>query len=138
MIQKIAIAAGFAVVLAAGYSFAGTPFGGDDTGFVPPVSPKSDTAKCEIKVARNVRKAIDCIIKCHIDRAALKTTDDTGEVNCETADVKKSCFAKYAKAREDELLNQSRANTGLLGTAAEVLGGGVSAGLDSRTATSCP
>jgi len=100
MIQKIAIAAGFAVVLAAGYSFAGTPFGGDDTGFVPPVSPKSDTAKCEIKVARNVRKAIDCIIKCHIDRAALKTTDDTGEVNCETADVKKSCFAKYAKARD--------------------------------------
>jgi hypothetical protein len=29
----------------------------------------------------------------------------------------------YAKAREDELLNQSRQNTGKLGTAAEILGG---------------
>jgi hypothetical protein len=32
----------------------------------------------------------------------------------------------YAKAREDLIMNKSRENTGLLGTAAEVLGGGVS------------
>jgi hypothetical protein len=32
----------------------------------------------------------------------------------------------YAKAREDLLMNKSREHTGLLGTAAEVLGGGVS------------
>ena len=34
----------------------------------------------------------------------------------------------YAKAREDYILNKSRANTGALGTAAEVLGGGIGAG----------
>jgi hypothetical protein len=34
----------------------------------------------------------------------------------------------YAKAREDQIMNQSRENTGALGTAAEVLGGGVAAG----------
>lgn len=33
---------------------------------------------------------------------------------------------RFAKAREDEELNQSRQNTGALGTAAEILGGGVS------------
>ena len=38
----------------------------------------------------------------------------------------------YTKAREDLLMNKSRENTGMLGTAAEVLGGGVSgAGLAS-------
>jgi hypothetical protein len=34
----------------------------------------------------------------------------------------------YAKAREDEALQQARANTGLAGTAAELLGGGVTGG----------
>jgi hypothetical protein len=34
----------------------------------------------------------------------------------------------YAKAREDLIMNKSRENTGLAGTAVEALGGGVSAG----------
>jgi len=34
----------------------------------------------------------------------------------------------YAKAREDLIMNKSRENTGLLGTATEALGGAVSAG----------
>lgn len=42
----------------------------------------------------------------------------------------------YAKAREDLIMNKSRENTGLIGTAAEVLGGGVSgAGLASGGVT---
>jgi len=97
MIKRIAIAVAFAVVVAAGYAMAGTPFGGDDTGYVPPGSPSSDTAKCADKVANNAKKAVDCIIKCHRDRAKLKTTDDTGEDTCETGDPTKSCLAKYDK-----------------------------------------
>lgn len=34
----------------------------------------------------------------------------------------------YAKAREDQIINDARQNTGALGTAAEVLGGGVAGG----------
>jgi hypothetical protein len=42
----------------------------------------------------------------------------------------------YAKAREDRIMDKSRENTGLLGTAAEVLGGGISgAGLASGGVT---
>lgn len=42
----------------------------------------------------------------------------------------------YAKAREDFLMNKSRENTGLLGTGAEILGGGVTgAGLASGGVT---
>ena len=42
----------------------------------------------------------------------------------------------YAKAREDKIMEDSRKNTGMLGTAAEVLGGGVSgAGLASGGVT---
>jgi hypothetical protein len=103
MIKKIAIAVALAVVVAAGYALAGTPFGGEDTGYVPPGSPKSDFAKCAVKVSTNVRKAVDCIIKCHQDRGNLKTTDDAGEDNCEGGDPKKSCFAKYLKTRDSIL-----------------------------------
>ena len=34
----------------------------------------------------------------------------------------------YAKAREDRIMNDARANTGLPGTAAELLGAGVAGG----------
>src|SRR5262249_50612738 len=89
-----------AVVVAAGYAMAGTPFGGDDTGYIPPGTPKSDFYKCASKVSTNVRKATDCIIKGHADRAKLKTTDDGGEDNCESGDPTKSCFAKYHKSAD--------------------------------------
>jgi hypothetical protein len=100
MIRKIAIAVAFAVVVAAGYAMAGTPFGGDDTGYVPPGTPSSDIAKCEDKVANNAKNATGCIIKCHRDRAKLKLADDTAEDNCEAGDPKKSCFAKYHKTAD--------------------------------------
>src|SRR5690242_8810037 len=48
-------------------SASGTPFGGDDTGFIPVA--KSDTAKCEASVGKAVSKAVACIIKCHASRA---------------------------------------------------------------------
>jgi hypothetical protein len=128
MIKRIAIAVALAVVVAAGYALAGTPFGGDDTGFVPPGSPKSDIAKCETKTATNVKKAVDCIIKCHQDRANLKTTDDTGEDNCETGDPKKSCLVKFQKTASKLIgtgcapcLNSAPAQNALFNTAVTLL-----------------
>jgi hypothetical protein len=48
----------------------GTPFGGDDTGFLPP--PKSTSAKCEAGAAKAEGKLIACIQKCHASRASGK------------------------------------------------------------------
>jgi hypothetical protein len=130
MIKRFAIAVALAVVVAAGYALAGTPFGGDDTGFVPPGSPKSDFAKCEKKYSNSVKKAIDCIVKCHQDRANLKTTDDTGEDNCETGDPKKSCKVKYQKSVSKLIgtgcpncLNSAAAANALFDTAENLLDG---------------
>jgi hypothetical protein len=128
MIKRIAIAVALAVAVAAGYALAGTPFGGDDTGYIPPGSPKSDFAKCEKKFSTKVRAAIDCIVKCHQDRANLKTTDDAGEDNCETGDPKKSCKVKYQKAVSKLIgtgcppcLNSAPAANALFDTAETVL-----------------
>ena len=83
--------------LAIGAAFASTPFGGDDTGFVPPDSPKGPVTKCEVAAATNVSKLVACIIKCHESRATGKLADQTAEEACEQTDPKKSCLAKYQK-----------------------------------------
>jgi hypothetical protein len=73
----------------------GVPFGGDDTGFVPP--PKSATAKCEAGAAKATNKLISCIFKCHANRANGKLTDDTAEDQCEkTLATGKSCAQVFA------------------------------------------
>lgn len=71
----------------------GTPFGGDDTGDLPP--PKSAIAKCEDTVNKLVGKAVACVIKCHASRASGKLTDDTAEDACETSNAGKSCLEKF-------------------------------------------
>ena len=73
----------------------GTPFGGDDTGFIP--VPKSPTAACEAAVAKAVSKAVGCVIKCHASRASGKFADDAAEDACEKASVPagKSCLEKF-------------------------------------------
>ena len=72
------------------------PFGGDDTGFVPPA--KSATAKCEGKASKAAAKLVACIFKCHDSRGAGKLEDATHEEECETTDDSKSCRAKFIEA----------------------------------------
>src|SRR3989442_1390777 len=57
-----------------------TPFGGDDTGFIPP---DTATFKCESKVGANVAKLLGCEGKCHAKRAKGSLADDTAEDGCE-------------------------------------------------------
>jgi len=77
-------------------STSGTPFGGDDTGFIPVA--KSPTAKCEASVAKAVSKAVGCVIKCHASRASGKLADDTAEDTCEKNNAGKSCLEKFTAA----------------------------------------
>src|SRR5262249_42923830 len=78
-------------LLWAGGARAQTPFGGDDTGFVPPAA----NAKCEAGAAKAVDKLIACIDKCHASRASGKLADDTAEDSCEKTLAGKSCAAKF-------------------------------------------
>jgi hypothetical protein len=74
----------------------GQPFGGDDTGFVPPA--KSATAKCETGASKAAVKLLTCIFKCHDGQASGKLEDATHEEECETTDDSKSCRAKFVAA----------------------------------------
>jgi len=74
---------GLAVGIGVGTARAGTPFGGDDTGFVPP---DKGTLKCESSVTKNAAKLTLAVSICH-DKAADagvkgKTFDEEA---CETA-----------------------------------------------------
>jgi hypothetical protein len=94
MFRTVSVAAALLVGLLVASASAQTPFGGDDTGFVPP--PKSATAKCESKASKAASKLIACILKCHDKRAAGKLADDTAEDACEKTLAGKSCTAKFA------------------------------------------
>src|SRR5262245_5353766 len=59
----------------------GTPFGGDDTGFVPP--PNSTIKNCELKVGKAVSKLASCLMNCHALRASGMLADETAEEACE-------------------------------------------------------
>ncbi len=72
---------------ASGAARAQTPFGGDDTGFIPP---DSATLKTEAKVGKNLAKFQKCVLKCHAGRAAGKFPDDMTEDGCESI-----CEQKY-------------------------------------------
>jgi hypothetical protein len=60
----------------------GTPFGGDDSGFIPP--PKSAIANCEIKVGGGVSKLALCYLNCAALRASGTLTDEAAEEACES------------------------------------------------------
>ena len=92
MVRKIALVAGLATLLSVGGALAATPFGGDDTGFVPP---DKVTLSCENSVNKTIKKYIDCVIKCHISRASGKLTTDAQEDACEQANGGKGCGDKY-------------------------------------------
>jgi len=61
----------------------GTPYGGDDTGFIPSDAPKGPETKCENGVGKAVGKLVGAIGKCHVKRVTGKLADDTAEDACE-------------------------------------------------------
>src|SRR5215470_3017724 len=95
MFKKCLILASMSLLLVAGAAYAGTPFGGDDTGFLPPGGSKGAVGKCEAAISKAASKAVACISKCHDSRASGKLADDTDEDACENANNGKSCLAKY-------------------------------------------
>jgi hypothetical protein len=76
------------------YCNAGAPFGGDDTGNIPPDGAKGPIMKCENLVGKGVGKLFAAVLKCHSDRAVGKTTDDTGEDTCESTAQGKFALTK--------------------------------------------
>ena len=93
MLRAASVVAALSVgVLWMGTARAQTPFGGDDTGFLPPAA----DAKCEAGAGKAAGKLIACILKCHASRASGKLADDTAEDSCEKTLVGKSCTAKFA------------------------------------------
>jgi hypothetical protein len=97
MTRRLAIAALLSATLAAAVALA-TPFGGDDGTANVPSDPGA--LKYEGKVGNLLAKFQKCVIKCHVNRAALKYPDDamgmgeTLEDGCESV-----CAQKYdAKA----------------------------------------
>jgi parallel beta-helix repeat protein len=68
------------------------PFGGDDTGLLPPAG--SALLKCENGIAKAISKLMAAFTKCHIARASGKTTDNTGEDACKQAAITKFVTTK--------------------------------------------
>src|ERR1051325_3437059 len=93
MVRELTIL--LATALSAGLARAATPFGGDDTGFVPP---DKATLACENSVAKAASKYGACVVKCHISRAGGKLADDAAEDACETANGGKGCGDKFGAA----------------------------------------
>ena len=96
MFRTVSVVAALVVGLCVASARAQTPFGGDDTGIVPPA--KSPTAKCESGAAKAADKLIACILMCHASRVSGKLADDTAENACETGLAGKSCFASFTLA----------------------------------------
>ena len=93
MLRSVSVVAALSVgLLWVGTARAQTPFGGDDTGLIPPAA----DAKCEAGAAKAEGKLIACILKCHASRASGKLADDTAEDSCEKTLAGKSCAALFA------------------------------------------
>src|SRR5262245_48108481 len=91
--KALALIGGLVAALAMGRAMAATPFGGDDTGFIPPTK---DIAKCEDSVGKSLGKAAACILGCHKKRADGKLADETAEDNCENnLPAAADCKGKY-------------------------------------------
>src|SRR6516162_2667492 len=94
MFRTVSVVGALVVGLCLPSARAQTPFGGDDTGFLPPAA----NAKCEAGAAKAAGKLIACIDKCHASRASGKLADDTAEDACEKTLAGKSCVAKFTLA----------------------------------------
>ncbi len=70
---------------------AGTPFGGDDTGFIPPDSVERG---CEDQITKLVGRDAVCIERCHQKRASGALPDDGIEDVCEESGAD-SCLGRF-------------------------------------------
>ena len=89
MDKQVILGSALALVLGAGAIMAATPFGADDSGFIPPDAPKGPITKCEVSVGKTVGKEVASIIKCHGSRAVGKLADNTAEDTCESSAITK-------------------------------------------------
>src|ERR1041384_4937941 len=115
--KALGLIGGLVGVLGVGSAIAGTPFGGDDSGFIPP---NKDVAKCEERVAKELGKAANCVLGCHRKRAKGSLADDTAEDTCEsTGQAASSCKGKYNKVTDNaskiKSLCPSRSEEGRVG-----------------------
>jgi hypothetical protein len=76
--------AGWSPINAAIYcdTSSGTPFGGDDSGFIPPHN--STIKTCELKVGGAESKLATCYLNCAALRASGTLPDETAEEACES------------------------------------------------------
>src|SRR2546428_4818039 len=79
-------------VVAAAWAAPGDPFGGDDSGFIPP---DTVTQKGEAKVGKAAAQYAKCVFACHAQRAKGKLATADAEDGCE-ATCKTSCTNKFA------------------------------------------
>ncbi len=91
MSRRLVVGAGVVTMVGIGAIavIAATPFGGDDSGFIPPDSPKGAITKCENGVGKGVGKLTAAILKCHAGRASGKFTTDAAEDTCEATALTK-------------------------------------------------
>jgi len=75
----LAVLVGSVLVYGTARAAPGDPFGGDDTGNIPP---DFATQKCEAKVSKATAKFVKCVGKCHISVAKQKFTSGAEE-GCE-------------------------------------------------------
>ena len=83
MRTTLMVLAGTAVVAIGLANAANPPWGGDDTGWLPPVG--SAVNKCETNIGKQASKLVDKIGKCHAGRIAGKLADPTAEDACTAA-----------------------------------------------------
>ena len=95
MTCRLLLAAGVSFLMTVAPASGGTPFGGDDTGFVPPSPPNK---RCSEAVHKGTSKLARCLFKCHIKAAdsALKGKAFDEEL-CEQAKCLQKFAAKGAK-----------------------------------------
>ncbi len=76
-----------------------TPFGGDDTGFVPSGGTKTGACKCEVGASKAFVKYLACVQKCHDTEASGKLAGDVAEDTCENngSSGKNGCLVKFNK-----------------------------------------
>ena len=93
-----ALAGGISFLLMVGWAFGGTPFGGDDGGFIPPNAP---TKRCEEGFLGAAKFTARCVMKCHTKAAtfALRARP-FDEETCE-----QTCLIKFM-ARANRLVTE--------------------------------
>jgi hypothetical protein len=87
--MRLTLAAALGLLLTGGITMAGTPLGGDDTGFI---APDSATLKCEDGVGKAASKLAGAVFKCQIAQAdgslkagGVSQDDDACETAAKTA-----------------------------------------------------